>query len=170
MLLTNALTVTLAACACVTDLHSHRIPNALTVGGAGAAVAYHALTGGVPALGLSVAGWTLGVLLFVAPFALRGLGGGDVKLIGALGAWVGPGDMLSLALYTALAGAVTALVVAAFHQYLGSALRNIWRLLCHWRVAGPRALPEVSLDTSDAPRLAYALPIFCGTVATLWLK
>ena len=34
--------------------------------------------------------WLIGVAIFFVPFALGGLGGGDVKLLGALGAWLGP--------------------------------------------------------------------------------
>jgi prepilin peptidase CpaA len=110
------------------------------------------------------------LLVFVVPFALRGLGGGDVKLLAALGAWLGPTEVVWLAAYTAIAGAVMALVIATAHNYLGTALRNLWLLLCHWRVAGLSALPELTLERSDAPKLAYALPIFCGTVVTLWLR
>lgn len=166
----NALALTIATCACITDLRSRRIPNVLTFGAAAAAAAYHFAMGGPYALGLSVAGWAVGLLVFVVPFALRGLGGGDVKLLAALGAWLGPTEVVWLAAYTAIAGAVMALVIATAHNYLGTALRNLWLLLCHWRVAGLSALPELTLERSDAPKLAYALPIFCGTVVTLWLR
>jgi prepilin peptidase CpaA len=166
----NALTLTIATCACITDLRSRRIPNVLTFGAAAAAAAYHFATGGSHALGLTAAGWVVGLLVFIVPFALRGLGGGDVKLLAALGAWLGPTDIVWLAVYTAIAGAVMALVIAILHNYLGTAIRNLWLLLCHWRVAGVSALPELTLERSGAPKLAYALPIFCGTVVTLWLR
>jgi hypothetical protein len=42
--------------------------------------------------------------------------------------------------------------------------------LCHWSVAGLKALPEITLDGSSAPKLAYAVPILVGMVATLWLR
>src|SRR5207247_86600 len=77
-----------AVVACVCDLRSRRIPNVLTFGAAAAAFAYHFTTGGVGALGQSALGWLVGVLVFIVPFALRGLGGGDVKLVAALGAWI----------------------------------------------------------------------------------
>jgi hypothetical protein len=51
-------------------------------------------------------GWALGLLLFFVPFALRGLGGGDVKLMAALGAWLGPTDVFWAAMYTGVAGGV----------------------------------------------------------------
>ena len=42
--------------------------------------------------------------------------------------------------------------------------------LAHWRVAGIRALPQLDLDTSEGPKLAYAIPIFAGTMVAIWLK
>ena len=103
------------------------------------------------------------------PFALRGLGGGDVKLIGALGAWLGPATALWLGLYAGVAGFVMALVVALYSGYLRKALSNIWFLLQHWTVNGVRPLDDVSLEGSNGPRLAYALPIFAGLVMAIWL-
>ncbi|PYQ92508.1 MAG: hypothetical protein DMF97_21605 [Acidobacteria bacterium] len=165
----------MAVVACVCDLRSRRIPNVLTFGAAAAAFAYHFTTGGVGALGQSALGWLVGVLVFIVPFALRGLGGGDVKLVAALGAWIGwsddsfmAGGVIWLALYTAIAGGVMAIAVA--YGYSRTALRNVRLLLCHWRVAGLTAVPDITLDGSSAPKLAYAVPILMGMVATLWLR
>jgi prepilin peptidase CpaA len=103
-------------------------------------------------------------------FALRGMGAGDVKLLAAVGAWVGPGDVIWVALITSVAGGVIAIVVASWHGYLRTAVRNISTLLTHWRLAGVQPLEAVSLSGSRGPRLAYAVPIAVGTVVTLWLK
>jgi prepilin peptidase CpaA len=119
---------------------------------------------------LSVEGWIVGAAIFFVPFALGGLGAGDVKLLAALGAWVGPTDALWIALYTGIAGGVLALVVASLTGYLRQALSNIWLLLSHWRVAGLRPLDEVSLEGSRGPRLAYAIPIFTGLLVNVWLR
>ena len=162
--------VGVAAAACATDLRTRRIPNALTLGAALAALAWRAMSGDAAVLGAGLGGWLVGALILAVPFWLGGLGGGDVKLLAALGAWVGPSEALWIALYTGLTGGVLALAVALAHGYMGQAARNIWLLLCHWRVAGLRALPELTLDGSSAPRLAYALPIFCGVVVTTWLR
>jgi prepilin peptidase CpaA len=152
------------------DLRTRRIPNVLTFGAAAAALGYHMVTGGLAGMGSSAAGWLLGAVVFIVPFALRGLGGGDVKLLAALGAWIGPADVLWLALYTGAAGGVLALLVAAGHGYLRRALQNVWLLLTHWRVAGLQAVPELTLERSSAPKLAYALPILMGMVGVVWLR
>ena len=155
---------------CISDLRTRRIPNTLTFGSALAALAIHAATAGPWGFVASLGGWLTGVAIFFPPYALGGMGAGDVKLLAALGAWLGPHETVWLALYTALAGGVLAVVVGLARGYLRQALRNIWLLLMHWRVFGPRPLREVSLEGSSGPRLAYGVAIFIGTVGTLWFR
>ena len=159
----------IALAGCVTDLRSRRIPNVLTFGAALAGIAFHALAPQGEGLGVAALGWTIGVAAFFIPFALGGLGGGDIKLLGALGAWLGPSGTVWLVLYTGVAGGVMAIGVSIASGYGRQALSNIYLLLSHWRVSGLRALPQITLAESKAPKLAYALPIFAGTVVAVWL-
>ena len=78
--------------ACVTDYRSRRIPNVLTFGASLAAVLFFWFTAGLAGIVTSAEGWIVGCLLFLPWFALGGMGGGDVKLLAALGAWAGPGQ------------------------------------------------------------------------------
>src|SRR5580765_109479 len=108
----NNLFVTLTAVVgCLHDLRNRRIPNYLTFGSAALAIVYAAATGGWAGLGVALAGWAVGIVLFIPFFLLRGMGGGDVKLLAALGAWVGPASLLSITFYTAIVGGVMALVI-----------------------------------------------------------
>jgi prepilin peptidase CpaA len=168
--LKSAIVLLVGFVACVTDLRSRRIPNVLTFGAAGAALIYGLVVGGWWGLAMAALGWVIGAAAFFIPFALGGLGAGDVKLLAAMGAWLGPAGAFWLALYTGVAGGVMAIAVALGTGYLRQAFSNVSLLLMHWRVAGLRSLPEISLEGSKGPRLAYALPIFAGLVATLWLK
>jgi prepilin peptidase CpaA len=118
----------------------------------------------------ALAGWGIGVAIFFLPFALRGLGGGDLKLLGALGAWVGPSDIVWLSLYTGVAGGVFALVVSVAGGYLRQAMRNIWLLLMHFRLQGLRPLPELTIHQGSGPKLAYGLAIFTGVMVTVWTR
>jgi prepilin peptidase CpaA len=156
--------------ACVTDVRERRIPNVLTFGAAGAALLVHLAIGGPSGLGAAAAGWLVGTALFLPFFLLGGMGAGDVKLLAALGAWLGPSDAFWLAIYASLAGGVTGLLVALWHGYLWQALRNVFSMVMFWWLVGPRPVPSVTLEDSRAPRLAYAIPIFLGTVMTVWLR
>ena len=96
--------IVLAAVACATDLRDGRIPNALTFGSLALALIVH----GLLPQGL---GWThalLGLLaggaVFFPFFALGGMGAGDVKLMAALGAWMGWQPALFIAMYGAVRG------------------------------------------------------------------
>jgi prepilin peptidase CpaA len=160
----------IAAVACVADVRTRRIPNVLTFGAAALGFGFHGLTGGLTGLGSALAGWAIGTALFLPIFALRGMGGGDIKLLGGIGAWLGPADALFVGLYGAIAGGVLALTVAVARGYLRTALSNLYFLAVSWRVGGVRPLPELTLETSKSPRLAYAVPVFAGLAVTLWLR
>jgi prepilin peptidase CpaA len=160
----------IAALACVWDLRTRRLPNVLTFGGAAAGMIFQLATRGMDGGLAGLTGWAVGVALMFGLYALGGMGAGDVKLLGALGAWLGPADAAWLVLYTGVAGGVLAVVVAALYGYLGQAFRNLWVLLAYWRVAGIRPMGELTLETASGPRLAYATSILAGTVATLWLR
>ena len=162
----GALIVALVAVAC--DLRMRRIPNLLTFGGALAAIGYAVAVGGFAGFESAAGGWLLGAALFFPFFALGGMGAGDVKLLAALGAWVGPNDAVWLAMFAAMAGGVMGFIVALGRGYLSTAFRNLWVILMHWRVAGVQPVPGLTLTDSKAPRLAYALPIAAGLVITLW--
>jgi len=156
--------------ACVTDVKERRIPNVLTFGATIAALVFHLIYEGQAGLMIGLGGWFIGLLLFFPFFALGGMGAGDVKLLAALGAWVGPREAFWLAIYTSLAGGVIGVAVALARGYLLTALRNVWTLLVSWFLTGPRPMPSMTLADSKAPRLAYAIPMFVGTMVLIWLR
>ena len=143
MIFPHLAALAVAVAGCVTDLGYRRIPNALTFGSAAGAFGYFLAGEGLRGLGWSIGGWAVGLLMFLPFFALRGIGGGDVKLLAALGAWLGPGSAVWLALFAALAGGPLALVVALSKGYLGRAFANMWGLLMFWRVEGIKPHPRI---------------------------
>jgi prepilin peptidase CpaA len=150
------------------DVRTRRIPNLLTFGAALLAMLVATLTGGLSAAMTTVFAWMLGVALFLPFFALGGMGAGDVKLLAALAAWLGPIDAVYMAIFTAMAGGVIGLAVTLARGYTRTALSNIWLMLMHWRVVGPKPVPGLTLTDGHAPRLAYAIPIAVGALCTLW--
>jgi prepilin peptidase CpaA len=166
----HVIVVGVAVAAALWDVATRRIPNALTFGAALAALLVQAYVGGWSGAGMAAAGWAAGIAVFFPVFALGGMGAGDVKLLGALGAWLGPFAAVWVALYSGIAGGVMALVVAGYSGYLVQAFSNVWSLLMFWRVMGLRPAPELTLSTHRGPRLAYAVPVLAGLMVTLWLQ
>lgn len=160
--------IAIAGLACVTDVSSRRIPNVLTFGAAGAAFVYAAVAGGFDAVRLAVGGWLLGTVLFLPFFIVRGMGAGDVKLLAALGAWLGPLPIIWVAIYTSIAGGVLGIALAASRGYLRTALSNIGTIGRHWAYLGLQPVPGLTLDSAASLRLPYAIPIFIGTVMVIW--
>jgi prepilin peptidase CpaA len=168
--LAELVVVAIATAAAACDLRTRRIPNALTFSAAAAGLIYHVVTGGTSAGLSSVGGLLIGALPLFFQFALGGMGAGDVKLMGALGAWLGPLPAFWLVLYSGIAGGAMALVIAISHNYLKQACHNLLSLFFYWQVAGLKPMPALTLAEGNGPKLAYAVPILAGTVATCWLR
>ena len=86
----QSVTIVLVVIAAGWDLATRRIPNVLTFGAALAGFFVHGYIAGWSGAESSLAGWAVGVLFFFPMFALGGMGAGDVKLLAAVGAWLGP--------------------------------------------------------------------------------
>jgi prepilin peptidase CpaA len=156
--------------ACAFDLRTGRIPNALTLGAALAALVVSTWTDGLAGTGSSALGWLVALLLWLPLYALGGMGAGDVKLIAAVGAWLGAADVIHAALYAAIAGGGLAVGLAFVRGRVRETFANVSLLLAHWRVAGFTPHPQLTLAATNSPRLAYAVPVLAGTVVAIWLR
>jgi prepilin peptidase CpaA len=156
-------TVAVSVIAVFTDLRSRRIPNALTFPVITLGLVYHLTMGGPTMLLKSAEGMMLGLGLFMIPYLMGGMGAGDAKLIGALGALVGPWAIFNICLFTAIAGGIYALGVIIMrgesrHFIMGG-------LTALWVLAATRNLSLISVPWKVAmPRLCYAVAIASGTV------
>jgi prepilin peptidase CpaA len=159
----------IGAAACWFDVRTRRIPNWLTFPAAALGLVAATFANGGSGTASSAGGLLFGLGLFFPLFLLKGLGAGDVKLMGALGAWLGTSVIFGVAFYTSLAGGVLALALIVRHRYAAQAARNLWLLLTHWRVFGIEPVDAVTLETSKGPKLPYALPIATGLALTFWL-
>jgi prepilin peptidase CpaA len=109
-----------------TDWRTRRIPNYLTFGCAAAGLGYHLGFHGWPGLAGSLAGLVLGLALLLFPYWRGGLGAGDVKALGALGAWLGFTPTLYLFIYMGLAGGLMVLLLLGWRGQLLSTLKRGW--------------------------------------------
>ncbi len=98
--------------AVTTDLMWRRIPNWLTVPFLGAGLAVSVWLHGWHGLATSAEGAALGLLIYGILFWLGGMGAGDVKLCAAIGAWIGPGQLVIAVILTALVGGLMAMAWA----------------------------------------------------------
>jgi prepilin peptidase CpaA len=92
-------------------------------------------------------------------------GAGDVKLMAAVGTLVGPGPTLRAFVFTAVAGGVFAVVVAARRGRLADTIYGTTQL-----VTAPAAARQAIEAPGRANRFAYGPAIAIGTLLSLMVK
>lgn len=154
------------------DVGTRRIPNYVTVGGFAVALVVRMATAGVGADGLlgGLLGALLAFLLTFPLFMLKGMGGGDVKLLTAAGAFLGPYRTFIALLATALVGGVLAIVVSLRHRRLGASLVGTYavvRGLTLKALSGGEVDAVPTLETRGAVTVPYGVAIAIGSVVGL---
>ena len=153
-----------------TDLRSRRIPNWLVLPFMAVGVLMSGWLHGWHGIGQSLAGITLGALLFGIVALMGGMGMGDVKLCAAIGAWIGPSQLLVALVITGLAGGVMALCWAAAGGFLGDLFRSTGTLLLGFKQRGLRPHPQIALDNPIARKMPYAPAIAFGTLVSFFSR
>lgn len=157
-------TLAVLAVATFTDLHSRRIPNWLVFPFFGMGVLVSCWFHGWHGLGQSLGGAGLGMLLFGILFFMGGMGAGDVKLCAAIGAWIGPMQMIYALVFTGLAGGVMALGWAAWGGFLKELFQNTGDLA----FGSNQERGEAVLTNPLRRKMPYAPAIAIGTVLSFF--
>ena len=159
----------LVVLACGWDLVYQRIPNVLTLGAGGCALALAAGTGDPRALGTAMCGAAVGGLAFLPLYSLGAMGAGDVKLMAASGAFLGPWGALLASVLALVAGAFMATLVVVlrvlepeFPADIAKRSASDSGLSALWRGAA-----AVSIARKE--RFPYAAAIAAGVLAALWI-
>lgn len=155
--------------AAISDLKSQRIPNYLTLPSALLAIAMHTTQTGWNGFLFSVLGMLAGTGLLLIPYIMGGMGAGDAKLLGAVGAFLGAKEVFIAFLMIALLGGVYAILMVLVkrtvfkgffrHQYetfLAFLLTKKYTVTTHQK--------------KDRPRLCYGVAIALGTYIFIGLK
>lgn len=141
------------------DLRTGRIPNALTVSMAASGVTLAAIGQSGISIAASAMGFVLGLTVMLPGHLLGTTGAGDVKLVAAVGAIIGPAEVLMAFLFTALAGGLIAVVVAMHRGRLGATVAGAGRI-----VTSPGAAREHVATRDGGSRFAYGPAIAVGTL------
>src|SRR5579862_3705668 len=139
----------LAAVAGVTDWRWRRIPNWLTVSGLVLGIVANAVVGRWPGTRSALLGAALGLALLLPFVLVRSLGAGDWKLVGALGAFLGPQRLLAVLFVSVLVAGVMALMLIVWTRRVRETMRNMWRMLAAY-LTFRLPDPDLSLDNPHA--------------------
>ena len=150
------------AFACYGEIRERRIPNWLTLGAIALGVGPAVNEGGVEGLKDSALGLAIAGGLFL-PFCLLGVvGGGDMKLMAAVGAIVGWPMVLRVVCNTCIAGGVSAVAIMAWNGVLLTTLANVFKIMV--------GMPRKQQGLRNPPMVPYALAITAGTLVAVFVQ
>ena len=177
---TKVLLLLLVIPAAVFDYRQRRIPNWLVLTGILVGVAMNVFLlydNPSPFTGLwfSLQGLGLALLIYLPLYILRGMGAGDVKLMGAVGAIAGWVLWLWIFFFTAVLGGITAAIVVLSKGRVQRTLHNLWMILVsiRYRQAPYAVNPELDVSSDKGLRLPHGVIIAIGALGfvaakTIW--
>ena len=157
--------VTLVLTAALSDLRSMRISNTIPCALLLSYVILAPLTGATAAeMGLSLLAAALVFSVGFGLFCQGWIGGGDVKLAGAVVLWLGASQVWGFLAYTTLLGAVFGLLLMGFrHKPLAARLQTIpWVSDLHAHAGMPYGVPMAGAALLILPQTRLILPLIAG--------
>ncbi|MBZ4654243.1 MAG: peptidase prepilin type [Peptococcaceae bacterium] len=154
-----------------TDLRYQRVPNIVLLPAALLSLILHLWQGGIEGFFSWSKGLGVGVALFLLPFLWGGIGAGDVKLLGVIGALKGTTFVFYSFLATAFIGGLISVGILLYQGKLTQTFKQIgmslkiffYSRLSVWNMPG---LDEESKSSVVFP---YGIAIVLGTIMTYWV-
>ena len=152
------------------DLKEHRIPNFLTFSALIAGFSLQLLLQGWDGLAYSLGGLAVGFIILIPFYIKGGMGAGDVKLMAAVGAFLGfKGALLAVGL-TLFAGSIMGIFLLVILGGIRAAMLRYYISLKHlfyMQSIKLSYLPPLP-DEAAAVKFPYAAAICVGTIAAMW--
>jgi prepilin peptidase CpaA len=145
-----------ALAAGITDLRSQKIPNWLTYPAVPIAILLHWMIAGRHAALLSLAGAALGLGILLPFVLLGGLGGGDWKLVGGLGAFFQARRLVPVLLLTLIINGIMAIALVLWKRRVGQTFRNLGQMTAAlFRFRAPS--PELTIDNPETAKVPFGI-------------
>jgi prepilin peptidase CpaA len=168
--------------AAVTDVRSRRIPNWLTLTGVLGGILLNSFLNVDDPLKwyggynwrAALTGMGLAFLVYFPLYLLRGMGAGDVKLMAAIGALMGPANWFAIFLLSNILGGLAAVVLLLSKGRAWRTFRNVGYMLnelAHFRPPYLRK-EELDLKSPKATKMPHGVAIAIGSLcflAAAWL-
>jgi prepilin peptidase CpaA len=144
----------------VIDLRTQKIPNLITYPTMVIAFSYHGTLGGGNGLLFSLTGLSVGIALLLLPYLLGGMGAGDAKLMGAVGAMIGAKGVFYI-----YALVLILIRRTYFNGFFKKQMTTLWTF-----ILTRKYIPDPIQVGKNRHRLCYGLPIALGTGLYIFLN
>ena len=148
--------------ASITDVREGRIPNWLTGSLAVFGIGVNSLEYGWDGFLFSLGGLIMGLVCLIFFYLKGGMGAGDVKLLGAIGTILGPGQVVFAFAFAAMLGGLYSLALLSNQGGMRHAWDRMFLLLSTLKVT--KTIPVSGTQIPTEPKLRYALVLGLGTV------
>ena len=152
------------------DFKRKKIPNLITYPAMAIGLLYHGVLRGADGLFFSSAGLVVGTSIFLLPYLMGGMGAGDAKLMGVVGAVIGTKGVLYSVAFTALVGGLYAVILIVLYRsyfdgFIKKQLTTLWSF-----VLTRKYIPDPIQKDRNGIRLCYGIAIAVGTGLYMFLN
>jgi len=157
----------LVALAVISDLRTYKIRNTITYGFMLSGFISNFMSDGMEGMLFSIQGVLLPAIFLLLMYIIRAIGAGDVKLLSAIGAVMGPGFVLDAMLCTFLCGGIIAALLILIRRNGIERLRQL--MLYAGSCLLSRKLLEYSdiNEKADGSKFHFSLAVASGTAAAM---
>jgi prepilin peptidase CpaA len=149
------------------DVCQRRIPNWLSLSGVVGGICLNSIFEGRDGFVLSLLGIATGFFLLFFGYLLGGIGAGDVKLLAAVGAFLGPKLVFCAFIWMALSGGFLALLFVAWKGAFRQTFVNLKSLLQGWMYGTGSS---IDLKNPSLLKLPRALSIALGAIVAAFFQ
>jgi prepilin peptidase CpaA len=164
------LTVTCVLTAAIIDVFTHRIPNWLTFPSAFLGLFINFQVNGIQGLFLSGMGLIAGFFLLFVAYWLGGMGAGDVKLLCAVGAMLGPKLVFYTFIWMALTGGALAIALIIYKKAFSQTLCNLKTLLLGWALRTSNEEANITIRNQSLIKMPYGVAIAAGAILAVYFR
>ena len=152
---------------CWQDCKYRRLPNALTLSLAVLGILWRFAFGSLGGLVDGLLGGLVCALFLLLPFLMKGAGGGDLKMIAAVGIFTGLRYCCAEMLFISLTGLFLGLVMMTFGWVKSSRLKHWLHVFFDWRYDRKKGAESLPPKSDEKERVPFGVAIALGTIFTL---
>lgn len=164
---TLCIIVPILAILCWNDWKYRRLPNMYTLSLAVLGIIWRFAFGGINGLVDGLLGGLVCGLFLLIPFLAKGAGGGDLKMIAAVGIFTGLRYCCAEMLFVSLVGLLLGLVMISFGWVKLTRLGHWFRVFFDWRYDRRKGAEKIASKKDEKERVPFGVAIALGTVITL---